>query len=94
MSTDIVWVVGPDGSPGETVNPITGCSPVSPGCVHCYASRLASTRLAHLPAYKGLAIDGKWTGEVRYDPAVLLRPLRLARLADVTTAGRHGEDGR
>jgi protein gp37 len=29
----------------ETWNPVTGCSPVSPGCVNCYAERM-STRLA------------------------------------------------
>jgi len=29
----------------ETWNPITGCSPVSEGCEHCYAARMAK-RLA------------------------------------------------
>lgn len=28
-----------------TVNPITGCSPVSEGCEHCYAKRRAETQL-------------------------------------------------
>lgn len=32
-------------------NPLVGCSPVSPGCAHCYAAREAGTRLAHLPDY-------------------------------------------
>lgn len=28
-----------------TLNPITGCTPVSPGCDHCYAARLAKRRM-------------------------------------------------
>ena len=36
-------------------NPWIGCSPVSEGCLHCYAARDAATRLAHNPDYKGLA---------------------------------------
>jgi len=53
---------------GEYVwNPFAGCSPCSPGCSHCYAARLASGRLKNRPLYKGLAKNGKWTGEVRID---------------------------
>ena len=36
-------------------NPVVGCSEVSPGCAHCYAARLAATRLRHHHDYKGLA---------------------------------------
>jgi protein gp37 len=32
----------------ETWNPISGCTPISEGCEHCYAERMAS-RLAHIP---------------------------------------------
>ena len=45
MSTKIEWVKNPDGTKGETWNPITGCTPISAGCAHCYAKRM-SKRLA------------------------------------------------
>jgi len=38
MGTGIEWAE-------ESWNPVTGCTPVSEGCAHCYAERLASTRL-------------------------------------------------
>ena len=34
----------------KTWNPVTGCTPVSPGCDHCYAARMA-TRLAGRAGY-------------------------------------------
>lgn len=34
MPTKISWT-------DETWNPITGCTPVSPGCLHCYARRMS-----------------------------------------------------
>lgn len=40
MPTKIEWTDG-----GETWNPITGCSKISPGCQNCYAERM-SKRLA------------------------------------------------
>ncbi|TIL54349.1 phage Gp37/Gp68 family protein [Mesorhizobium sp.] len=63
-----------------TWNPITGCSIVSPGCVHCYAMKLAGTRLKHIESRKGLtretAIGPVWTGEVRLNEKWLDQPLR------------------
>lgn len=41
MPTDIEWTTGPDGEPGESWNPVTGCSKVSEGCRFCYAEALA-----------------------------------------------------
>jgi len=37
MATNIQWVVNPDGSRGETWNPVTGCTKTSEGCKYCYA---------------------------------------------------------
>jgi protein gp37 len=45
MATKIEWVQNPDGTKGETWNPITGCSKISAGCRNCYAERMAK-RLA------------------------------------------------
>ncbi len=58
-----------------TWGPIVGCKAVSPGCDHCYAARLASGRLKHVPIYTGLAEDGVFTGEVRCLPERLDDPL-------------------
>lgn len=40
--TKIEWVQNPDGTPGYTFNPITGCLN---GCTYCYARKLANWRL-------------------------------------------------
>lgn len=90
--TSISWVLGPDGKPGYTWNPAAGCSskPASKGCDHCWACRLAATRLAHRPNYKGLAyVDDsqdtdrervvdryRWSGETRFFSERLAEPLR------------------
>jgi protein gp37 len=55
-----------------TWNPVTGCSKVSPGCAHCYAERMALTRLTGKPGYPGLP----WTPE-NAKANVVLRPDRL-----------------
>lgn len=61
----------------EVWQPVTGCSPCSPGCENCYASVQASgPRLRDHRRYTGLAADGKWTGEVRCNVADLQQPLR------------------
>jgi len=62
-----------------TWNPVLGCDHVSPGCDNCYAARNASTRLAHIPAYEGLAVDGRFTGKIRLLPERLDQPLRWRR---------------
>ncbi|WP_263418697.1 DUF5131 family protein [Terriglobus albidus] len=57
---------------GETWNPIAGCTPISPGCVNCYAKKMAH-RLALMgqTKYQGLTIlQGKhayWTGKIAED---------------------------
>jgi protein gp37 len=50
MPTKIEWVVNPDGTKGETWNPVTGCDKISPGCKNCYAERMAR-RLAGRHGY-------------------------------------------
>lgn len=59
-----------------TWNPTRGCSPVSTGCAHCYAARMASRFVGPGQPYAGLARDGQWTGEVRLMPEALGLPLR------------------
>lgn len=63
----------------STWNPITGCSVVSAGCKHCYAMRLAGTRLRHHPSRAGLTRETSagpvWTGEVRLNEDWLDQPL-------------------
>jgi len=69
-------------------NHIVGCTEVSPGCANCYAARLSASRLAHNPAYKGLATiqtdnpkggghmrHVRWTGNVRVLPERIEEPL-------------------
>jgi protein gp37 len=61
-----------------TWNIITGCSVVSPGCIHCYAMRLAGSRLRRHPSRRGLTHDTKagpvWNGEVRFNEQWLKQP--------------------
>ena len=54
----------------HTLNPLVGCSKCSPGCVNCYAEKMAQ-RLAHNPLtrkkYAGVVdANGKWTGKVNF----------------------------
>lgn len=64
----------------RTWQTVSGCTRVSPGCQHCYAERLAATRLAQTPKYTGVALmtaDGpRWTGTVRLHEDALIEPLR------------------
>lgn len=68
-----------------TWNPVAGCSPVSPGCLNCYAARMA-LRLERMPngtghKYAGTAKrarDGRpvFSGQVNLDHASLDLPKR------------------
>jgi protein gp37 len=44
----------------RSCNPISGCTPVSEACDHCYAARIAATRLQANPRYFGLATKLIW----------------------------------
>ena len=74
-----------------TWNPVTGCSRVSKGCENCYAERLAATRLRQHPSRDGLTdANGRWNGEVRFNPQWLARPLRAQRPRRIFVAA-HGD---
>lgn len=66
-----------------TWNIITGCSVVSAGCKHCYAMKLAGTRLQHHPSRTGLTIETAngpvWNGETRFNAEWLDQPLKWKR---------------
>jgi len=66
-----------------TWNPITGCSVVSAGCKHCYAMKLAGTRMRNEPSRAGLTVDTAagpvWNGQVRFNRQWLEQPLRWSR---------------
>lgn len=64
---------------GETWEVTAGCSKIGVGCEHCFAARMAATRLKWHRDYQGLATyydnDGHWTGEVRLLEHNLAKPL-------------------
>lgn len=66
-------------------NPVIGCSPVSPGCAHCYAAITAyglANRFKNAD-YAGLVKGGPqhalWTGQVKTLPQRLAEPLHKKR---------------
>lgn len=64
----------------RTWNPIRGCSPVSPGCAHCYAARQARRMSGPGGAYEGLVTStGKWTGSVSFVASKLLEPITWSK---------------
>ena len=63
---------------GQTWNPITGCTKVSPGCKNCYAERMAK-RLKAMgkPQYQNVIGDnGKWNGVISFVESALEKPLK------------------
>jgi protein gp37 len=79
-----------------TWNPVAGCTPVSPGCLNCYAARMA-LRLSHMPngtgrKYSGTARrarDGRpvFAGRINLDEQALDLPRswRLGRIIFVNS---------
>lgn len=63
-----------------TINPLVGCSKVSPACAHCYAERLAA-RFGKNPStarlYEGTVDEaGNWTGKLNLFPERMEEALR------------------
>lgn len=86
MPTKIEWVVSPDGSPGETLNPIrfrnreSGfvghyCEKISKGCQNCYASREQKPYLSQLE----YIATNRSRGELFLDEGVLQKVLRRSK---------------
>ena len=67
MATKVEWAKNPDGTKGESLNIVTGCSKVSPGCKNCYAERMAK-RLKAMgqPIYDGATDSSGWTGHIGF----------------------------
>ncbi|MDR3408440.1 MAG: phage Gp37/Gp68 family protein [Methylovirgula sp.] len=65
-----------------TVNAISGCTPISPGCANCFAMRAGGMGRPHHPS-NGLTQESKaghvWTGAVRLNETWLRRPLSWRR---------------
>ena len=60
-------------------NPVTGCSPVSAGCAHCYAAAIAH-RFSGNRRYAGLTNSaGRFNGRVRLHDDTLEVPIRWQR---------------
>lgn len=76
--TKIEWVKNADGSSGQTWNPITGCTKISPGCKNCYAETMAKRLKAMgLPQYQGvIGNNGKWNGRIEFVKSALEKPLK------------------
>lgn len=70
-----------------TWNVLTGCSLESPGCIGCYAMKLAGSRLRNHPSRIGLTRPTKtgpvWTGEVRFNEMWLRQPLEWKRPREI-----------
>jgi len=57
----------------EGVTLVSGCSPVSEGCKHCWSARFAH-RFRNNPFYTGLTDNkGRWNGHVRFNGLLLKR---------------------
>ena len=90
MSSEIEWLRSPDGTKGESWNPITGCSPASSGCLHCYAAVIAGrgmcedhrglTRAAKRRNERGRLVKlAVFNGTIHLHPERLTAPTRMRK---------------
>lgn len=59
-----------------TWNPTRGCRRISPGCINCYAEKVAARFCGDGLPYHGLIKLGKWNGEARFVADKLNLPLQ------------------
>ena len=60
----------------QTWNPVAGCSKVSPGCLNCYAERMAKRlKGMGLPQYQDVVDQRGWTGRIRLAEYAMDKPL-------------------
>lgn len=75
----IEWLAAEGGDSGKTWNPLRGCSRISPGCVNCYAERIAARFSRPGLPFKGYArptsSGPRWTGKVDLIKEKLREPL-------------------
>jgi protein gp37 len=51
-----------------TINPIVGCSKISPGCYHCYAEKMAyRLKCMGVKKYQAVVDENGWTGKIGVD---------------------------
>lgn len=90
----IEWLRGGDDRQGATWNIITGCSVISAGCKHCYAMRLAGTRMRQHPSRVGLTQQTTagpvWNGLLRFNEEWLNQPRSWRRPRMIFVCG-HGD---
>lgn len=62
----------------ETINPIVGCTKVSPACDNCYAEGMAKRLQAMgTRGYHGVVTDkGKWSGKLNFIESELEKPAK------------------
>lgn len=86
--TTIEYSRNPDGTAGESWNPIVGCNPVSRGCRGCWAARQAHRGLSS--THRGLTVltehGARWNGKVKTFAEVLDHPLHWKRPRTIVTA--------
>ncbi|MGE3889438.1 MAG: DUF5131 family protein [Vicinamibacterales bacterium] len=79
-TTSIEWT-------DKTWNPVRGCSVISPGCVNCYAMKLAHRFSGPGKPYEGLTkltkAGPQWTGQIRLVEEALAEPLRWRKPARI-----------
>lgn len=74
--------------------PITGCSPISPGCKNCHGMKLAGGKLGEDASRSGLTTEAStgavWSGKVRLNEPWLEQPIKSLRPSQVAVCS-HGD---